>query len=86
MEFERNSVVHVGAVRTTLSGFVGERVVQDMRVANVGNGFAEEQQAHVQSQPGPQQFVIDWWPPAAVQATADSYQHQREWIQQRHFL
>lgn len=75
VELERLGGVYAGAVRSTVPRLVGERVVPGLRVADCGHRIAAQRQAHVQSEPGPEQPVFRGPP---VQATEDRDQHHRQ--------
>jgi len=82
VELERPGCVLAGAVRTTVPRLVGERFLSGVRVANGDNWFAAQRQAHVQSEPGPEQSVIRRPP---TQTAEDCDQYHGQWIE-RHVM
>lgn len=73
---QRLGVILAGAVRTTVSRLVGERVVPGVRVADGGHGIVAQRQAHVQSEPGPEQPVVRG-PPDQTAEDRDQHHGQR---------
>lgn len=69
--------VLAGAVRTTVSWLVGERVMPGVRVADGGYRVPAQRQAHIQSESGPEQPVIAGRA-QQVQTAEDRDQHHRQ--------